>query len=79
MHPNAHDAKGHDDKAQGKVMDPVCGMMVDPETSRFTLTLEGKTYYFCAPGCLSAFARDPAYYLEHGPQGMPGHHEGGHS
>lgn len=59
---------------EGKAIDPVCGMKVDPETSKFSLTIKGKRYYFCAPGCLQAFAKDPDYYLTHGPQGMPGHH-----
>src|SRR5437870_5130705 len=31
--------------------DPVCGMDVDETTARQTAQHDGKTYYFCAPGC----------------------------
>ena len=45
------------------VIDPVCGMSVDPATARATVTHEGTTYYFCAPGCGRAFGADPQQYL----------------
>jgi len=35
--------------------DPVCGMEVDPETARYVLTRDGRTYYFCSPACLTRF------------------------
>ena len=44
--------------------DPVCGMTVD--TARpggGTCVHEGKTYYFCGPGCRTAFAQEPQAYL----------------
>jgi Cu+-exporting ATPase len=44
--------------------DPVCGMSVDPSTARQTAEHEGKTYYFCAPGCKRAFETEPAKYLD---------------
>lgn len=44
--------------------DPVCGMDVDPTTSRHIATHQGKTYYFCSPGCRRAFEADPAKYLD---------------
>ena len=44
--------------------DPVCGMDVDPQNARHTTVHEGKTYYFCAPGCKKAFEDDPAKYLD---------------
>ena len=44
--------------------DPVCGMDVDPQTARQTAEHEGKTYYFCAPGCKKAFESDPKKYLD---------------
>jgi Cu+-exporting ATPase len=43
--------------------DPVCGMTVDPATARHKYEHGGRTYYFCAPGCRSAFAADPERYL----------------
>jgi len=57
------------------VTDPVCGMMVDPETAPAKVEYKGKTYYFCAPGCKVAFERDPEKYL--GTEaGGEGHHHG---
>ncbi len=44
--------------------DPVCGMDVDPATAKHTATYQGKTYYFCAPGCMHAFKADPRQYLD---------------
>ena len=40
-------------------IDPVCMMEVDEATAKFTSEHEGKTYYFCAPGCKRAFEKDP--------------------
>ena len=44
-------------------IDPICGMEVDPETAKYTSTYEGKTYYFCAPGCKRSFDKDPKGYV----------------
>jgi YHS domain-containing protein len=45
------------------VVDPVCGMTVDPATAAASSTFQGQTYYFCAPGCRKAFDKDPASFL----------------
>lgn len=44
-------------------LDPVCKMTVDEETAHVKTEYEGKTYYFCAPGCKAAFEEDPEKYL----------------
>jgi YHS domain-containing protein len=44
-------------------VDPVCHMMVDEKTARFTTEYKGKTYYFCTPGCKKKFETDPERYL----------------
>lgn len=44
--------------------DMVCGMNVEESSAKHTLEHQGKTYYFCAAGCKSAFAEDPGKYLE---------------
>ncbi|SPP63711.1 Copper-transporting P-type ATPase [Nitrospira lenta] len=49
--------------AAGGALDPVCGMTVQPETAAGSHVHAGKTYYFCATGCLTKFKDDPAYYL----------------
>lgn len=47
-----------------KFVDPVCGMEVDPEKTSYKTVYKGKTYYFCALGCKTAFEEDPEKYLE---------------
>ncbi len=47
-------------------IDPVCKMKVDPteaEAAKLTTEHQGKTYYFCNPGCKKKFADEPAKYL----------------
>lgn len=46
-----------------RVMDPVCKMAVDPATAAGRMSYGGKTYYFCQPGCLETFTKDPATYI----------------
>lgn len=38
-------------------VDPVCGMPVDPATTRHTLVVGGETLYFCCPHCKAAYER----------------------
>lgn len=47
-----------------EVADPVCGMTVKAEKTNRPFTFENVTYYFCAPGCRSAFEKDPNSYLK---------------
>ncbi len=44
--------------------DPVCHMQVDTTNpGGGTAEHEGKTYYFCGPGCRVAFEKEPTSYL----------------
>jgi xanthine dehydrogenase accessory factor len=48
----------HDDApapARLEATDPICGMMVDVATARYTSERDGQTYYFCCAGCKTAF------------------------
>jgi Cu+-exporting ATPase len=45
------------------VIDPVCGMTVDPHKTPHRHTHHGHPYYFCSAGCRTKFAADPAKYL----------------
>ena len=45
-------------------IDPICKMDVDPETAAGKVEYEGKTYYFCAVGCMKRFQEDPEKYAE---------------
>jgi YHS domain-containing protein len=53
--------------------DPVCGMQVDEARAAGKSEYEGKTYYFCSPGCKAAFDKNPAKYIE-----TEGQHHGMH-
>jgi Cu+-exporting ATPase len=46
------------------VRDPVCGMNVDPRTSKHRFDHHGETFHFCSDGCRGKFAADPAKYLD---------------
>jgi len=46
-----------------KVIDPVCGMSVDPAKAAATVEHEGQTYYFCGKGCAKSFRAEPGKYL----------------
>ncbi|WP_080886305.1 heavy metal translocating P-type ATPase [Nitrospira japonica] len=43
----------------GSVIDPICGMTVDPATAAGRYDHKGVTYYFCATSCLEKFKADP--------------------
>ncbi|WP_287988889.1 heavy metal translocating P-type ATPase [Acidiphilium sp.] len=49
---------------QGAVTDPVCGMTVDPATSKHRFEHGGQIFHFCSAGCREKFATDPARYLK---------------
>jgi len=63
-----HAAPSHDDPhradAKRTVRDPVCGMSVDPATSKHRFEHKGETFHFCSAGCRTKFEADPAKYLE---------------
>jgi Cu+-exporting ATPase len=62
-----HDHSGHDHgdhHAHAIVRDPVCGMTVDPATSKHRFDHRGETYHFCSAGCRTKFAADPGQYLD---------------
>jgi adenylate cyclase len=41
------------------VIDPVCGMRIDPADAVATATHDGETAHFCSTACRDAFLRDP--------------------
>lgn len=50
-------------------IDPICGMKVDPKKAAATRAFEGKTFYFCSPGCAKQFDSDPKRFAEGKPMG----------
>ena len=45
------------------VVDPVCGMTIDPADAVGRFDYKGQTYYFCAESCLEQFRQDPEQFL----------------
>ena len=62
----AHGDHEHDQPPaeSGKVLDPVCGMTVDPATSKHRFDYQARTYHFCSAGCRTKFAAAPETYLD---------------
>ena len=53
-------------------IDPICQMEVDTEHPPGGQSeYQGISYYFCAPGCKTAFDQDPEKYLADDWEGMP--------
>ncbi|HEY6959268.1 MAG TPA: hypothetical protein VI814_10615 [Candidatus Limnocylindria bacterium] len=68
-----------------KMLDPVCGMVVDIAEARdagLTLERPEREYAFCAAGCLTSFAKDPQRFIpkveEWLAAGSPDAHHGHH-
>ncbi|MFP4170126.1 MAG: heavy metal translocating P-type ATPase [Methanomassiliicoccales archaeon] len=51
-------------RGRSGTIDPVCGMEVDRRTCEWRSEYEGRSYYFCAPGCKESFDREPQRYVE---------------
>ena len=64
MDMHQHDHAG----AATLVMDPVCGMKVDPQKTPHHAEYEGRAYHFCGAGCRTRFVADPRRYLAPAPR-----------
>lgn len=55
---SGHDHTGHNggNNQVDMVLDPECGMYINPETA-IKQNIGGKTYYFCSENCRSSFVR----------------------
>lgn len=56
-------AVGAPSEEQMVLLDPVCGMTVDPGSTRHIAEHAGTIYAFCSAGCRTAFRKDPDAYL----------------
>jgi YHS domain-containing protein len=57
-------------------VDPICGMVLAPESAVHTCTYASWTYLFCCAECLEIFRRDPdtcVAYLAHSRSAHVGH------
>src|SRR4051812_33158443 len=64
-----HQHHGHEPAAAGLETDPVCGMSVDPATTRHRADHAGQTYFFCGARCRERFVAEPERFV--GDQPMP--------
>ncbi|HEY0795620.1 MAG TPA: heavy metal-binding domain-containing protein, partial [Acidisarcina sp.] len=46
------------------IIDPVCGMTVDPAKAKNKAYFKGKTFYFCGASCLKKYEADPARFAD---------------
>jgi Cu+-exporting ATPase len=46
-----------------RIIDPVCGMTVDPARAAGSVDHHGTTYYFCSKGCVEKFKANPDRFL----------------
>jgi Cu+-exporting ATPase len=67
-HSHAGHSHGTPPGASGKVLDPVCGMTIDPATAKGGSHVhQGATYHFCSQKCRERFAAEPEKYLPRDP------------
>ncbi len=67
-HNHAHHGHAATPPDDGRVIDPVCGMRVDPTTRKHVFDHDHTTYHFCSAGCRTKFAADPDRYLNPQPR-----------
>src|SRR5689334_21615768 len=60
---SAHHHHHHSEAPKDGVIDPVCGMTVDPHKTPHRAEHAGHPYYFCSAGCRTKFLADPTRYL----------------
>jgi Cu+-exporting ATPase len=60
---------GTTERRANTVLDPVCGMYVEPQKARGSAEYQGKSYYFCSPRCAERFQAEPEKYLK--PKAQP--------
>ena len=62
-HDHGHASDGVPKAEAITVTDPVCGMQVNPATSKHRFEHAGMTFHFCSAGCERKFEADPVGYL----------------
>src|SRR3990170_6935170 len=52
------------DQGPAEVVDPVCGMTIDPADAVGTADHKGRSYHFCSESCLEQFRAEPARFVD---------------
>ncbi|HEY6916285.1 MAG TPA: heavy metal-binding domain-containing protein, partial [Allosphingosinicella sp.] len=63
-----HGKADHAAPARGTVLDPVCGMTVDPAVTPHHARHAGEDYHFCSAKCRDRFAARPEFFLDDAPK-----------
>ncbi|RIV80910.1 cadmium-translocating P-type ATPase [Aurantiacibacter xanthus] len=63
MHEHDHCHHDHAEKTATTVIDPVCGMTVDPEKTAHHASHDGQAYHFCSARCRTRFLETPERWL----------------
>ncbi len=58
-----HSAADNAAQSDHRVVDPVCGMQVDPDTTAHHAQYDGRAFHFCSARCRERFEADPDKYL----------------
>ena len=61
---SGHDHEPAREEQVERMLDPVCGMSVDPVRTAHRAEHAGRAYVFCSAGCRTKFLADPARYLD---------------
>ena len=62
--------------SESSALDPVCGMRVDPATTKHHASHDGHDYHFCSAGCRTKFVAAPVRYLNEATRAAPQKVEG---
>jgi len=44
--------------------DPVCGVVLNEKRTRYKMSYDGETYYFCSVKCKKKFKRNPSKFVK---------------
>ena len=58
------------------MIDPICGMTVEPDNAAGKHVYNGQTFYFCGQHCLAKFKEDPEKFLKSPASGHAAHGHG---
>ncbi len=64
MHAQPKRTDGGVGAMEAPVIDPVCGMKVDPANAGGSYEYNGQPYYFCSQSCLSKFRENPHRFID---------------
>lgn len=61
------------------MIDPICGMEVEPGNAAGKQVYNGQSYYFCSHHCLAKFKEDPEKFLKSPASGLTHEHAAAHT